>query len=153
MIALLQRVAEASVAVDGEIIGAIDNGLLVLLCFERGDARTQVARLIERVLNHRVFADEVGRMNRSLRDVGGGLLLVPQFTLAADTTRGNRPDFTPAADPALGRALFAHATQCARAMHPHVATGRFGVHMQVRLVNDGPVTLSLRSVPNPPAST
>jgi D-tyrosyl-tRNA(Tyr) deacylase len=150
MIALLQRVTEASVVVEGETVGAIDAGLLVLLCIERGDAAGQTGRLIERVLNHRVFADEAGRMNRSLRDIGGGLLLVPQFTLAADTTRGNRPDFTPAADPEQGRALFERAVQEARAMHARVATGRFGAHMRIRSINDGPVTLSLRSAPFKP---
>ncbi|HEY9397718.1 MAG TPA: D-aminoacyl-tRNA deacylase, partial [Burkholderiales bacterium] len=102
MIALLQRVSEASVRVDDKVIGAIGPGLLVLLCAERGDTQANAARLIERLLNHRVFNDEAGRMNRSLRDTGGGLLLVPQFTLAADTSRGNRPSFTPAADPAAG---------------------------------------------------
>ena len=147
MIALLQRVSEASVRVDDKVIGAIGPGLLVLLCAERGDTQANAARLIERLLNHRVFNDEAGRMNRSLRDTGGGLLLVPQFTLAADTSRGNRPSFTPAADPAAGRALFDFAVQQARAVHANVAIGCFGADMQVHLINDGPVTLTLRVEP------
>lgn len=145
MIALLQRVAEARVVVDGEVVGAIDHGLMVLLCAERGDVETNADRLIERVLSYRVFADEAGRMNRSLRDVGGGLLLVPQFTLAADTTRGNRPSFTPAADPERGRRLYDYALARARTLYERVESGVFGAHMQVHLINDGPVTLTLRS--------
>ena len=148
MIALLQRVSEASVTVDDKVIGAIGAGLLVLLCAERGDTQAGAARLIERLLNYRVFNDEAGKMNRSLRDTGGGLLLVPQFTLAADTSRGNRPSFTPAADPASGRALFDFAVEQARAAHAGVvAIGCFGAEMQVHLINDGPVTLSLRVEP------
>lgn len=148
MIALLQRVTEARVVVDDEVVGAIGPGLLVLLCAERGDREADADRLIERVLAYRVFGDEAGRMNRSLRDLDGGLLLVPQFTLAADTARGNRPSFTPAAEPARGRELFEYALTRARALHRDVACGVFGAHMQVHLVNDGPVTLSLRTAPS-----
>lgn len=147
MIALLQRVKEARVVVEGDVVGAIGDGLMVLLCAERGDSEMNADRLIERLLAYRVFSDEAGRMNRSLRDVDGGLLLVPQFTLAADTTRGNRPSFTPAADPVRGHELFDYAVARARALHRHVASGLFGAHMQVHLVNDGPVTLTLRSEP------
>ena len=153
MIALLQRVTKASVKVDDKIVGAIGPGLLVLLCAERGDTAANAARLVERLLNYRVFADEAGRMNRSLRDTDGGLLLVPQFTLAADTSRGNRPSFTPAADPASGRALFDIAVRHARAAHADVATGRFGADMQVHSINDGPVTLTLRVEPPPSGAT
>jgi D-tyrosyl-tRNA(Tyr) deacylase len=147
VIALLQRVAEASVVVDGRVVGEIGPGLLALACAERGDTEGAAARLVERILAFRIFADAAGRMNLSLRDTGGGLLLVPQFTLAADTRSGNRPSFTPAAEPSVGRALFEHAVAVARAAHPRVATGEFGAHMQVRLVNDGPVTFWLRVDP------
>lgn len=132
----------------GERVAAIGPGLLVLLCAERGDTTTGAQRMIERLLAYRVFNDEQGKMNRSLHDIGGGLLLVPQFTLAADTTRGNRPSFTPAAPPEEGRALFEVALAHARSLHPHVAAGRFGADMQVKLINDGPVTLSLRVDPS-----
>jgi len=148
MLALLQRVTEARVVVDGETVGAIGPGLLVLLCAERGDDEASAERLIERVLAYRVFSDDAGRMNRSLREVDGGLLLVPQFTLAADTARGNRPSFTPAAEPERGRALYEHALACARASHRDVASGVFGAHMHVHLVNDGPVTFNLRVAPS-----
>jgi D-tyrosyl-tRNA(Tyr) deacylase len=149
MIALLQRVTEARVTVAGRIVGEIGAGVLALACAERGDTEPTAERLVERILAFRLFADEAGRMNLSLRDTGGGLLLVPQFTLAADTRTGNRPSFTPAADPGLGRALFDHAVARARALHPRVATGEFGAHMRVALVNDGPVTFWLRV--DPPA--
>lgn len=145
MIALLQRVTEASVVVDGATIGAIDAGLLVLLAVEPGDGEAQAARICERLLGYRVFSDAEGRMNRSLRDTAGGLLLVPQFTLAADTRKGMRPSFTTAAAPGDGRRWFDRLVELARAAHPRVATGQFGAHMQVRLVNDGPVTILLRS--------
>jgi len=149
MIALLQRVLEAQVTVDGATVGAIGPGLLVLACAERGDTPRQAARLAERILAFRIFADETGRMNRSVRDARGGVLLVPQFTLAADTRSGNRPSFTPAGDPERGRALFEDLVRHTAATHAPVATGRFGAHMRVHLVNDGPVTFSLRIDPDP----
>lgn len=145
MIALLQRVTEASVVVDGATIGAIAAGLLVLVAVEPGDGEAQAQRICERLLGYRVFSDAEGRMNRSLRDTGGGLLLVPQFTLAADTRKGMRPSFTTAAAPENGRRWFDRLVDLARAAHPRVATGRFGAHMQVRLVNDGPTTFWLRA--------
>jgi D-tyrosyl-tRNA(Tyr) deacylase len=149
MIALLQRVTEARVIVDGRVVGEIGPGVLALACAERGDTTATAARLVERILGFRLFEDGAGKMNLSLGDTRGGLLLVPQFTLAADTRSGNRPGFTPAADPALGRSLFDHAVAQARARHAPVATGEFGAHMQVSLVNDGPVTFWLRV--DPPA--
>ncbi|MES2404937.1 MAG: D-aminoacyl-tRNA deacylase [Pseudomonadota bacterium] len=145
MIALLQRVTSASVVVDDEIVGAIDAGLLVLVAVEPGDGEAQARRICERLLGYRVFSDAAGKMNLSLADTGGGLLLVPQFTLAADTRKGMRPSFTTAASPEEGRRGFDRLVELARAAHPRVATGRFGAHMQVRLVNDGPVTMLLRS--------
>lgn len=147
MIGLLQRVSEARVVVEGEIVGEIGRGLLVLVGVERGDGEAQAERLLERLLGYRVFPDAEDRMNLSLRDVQGGLLLVPQFTLAADTTKGMRPSFTPAAEPDAGRRLFEHLTTRARAAHAPVATGRFGADMKVQLVNDGPVTFWLRIPP------
>lgn len=147
MIALLQRVCEASVTVDGELVGRIGPGLLALAAVERGDDERRADRLAERLLGYRVFDDETGRMNRSLLDTGGGLLLVSQFTLAADTRKGARPSFTPAADPATGEALFQSLVAAARLRHPDVQTGRFGARMQVALVNDGPVTFWLRVHP------
>jgi len=147
VIALLQRVVEARVTADGRAVGEIGPGLLALVCAERGDDAASATRLVERVLAFRMFADGTGKMNRSLRDTGGGLLLVPQFTLAADTRSGNRPSFSAAADPALGRRLFEHAVAQARAAHSPVTTGEFGAQMQVSLVNDGPVTFWLRVDP------
>jgi D-tyrosyl-tRNA(Tyr) deacylase len=144
VIGLLQRVTCASVAVGGVVIGAIGRGLLVLVCAERGDSEAQADRLIDRLLACRVFADTEGKMNLSLRDVQGGLLLVPQFTLAADTNSGNRPSFSKAAPPDAGRRLFEHMLARARAVHAPVGAGEFGADMQVSLVNDGPVTLWLR---------
>jgi len=144
MIGLLQRVLQAHVDVAGERIGAIESGLLVLVGVERGDGEPQAQRLLERLLNYRVFADVAGKMNLSLRDTGGGLLLVPQFTLPADTRKGNRPSFTPAAPPALGEALFSYLLQAAHATHAPVAAGRFGADMKVSLINDGPVTFWLQ---------
>lgn len=144
MIGLLQRVSEARVDVDGETVGAIGRGLLVLVCAERDDDEARADRLLDRLLNYRVFSDALGKMNLSLRDVGGGLLLVPQFTLAADTNSGNRPSFTPAAPPELGRRLFDFFVARATAIHPATASGRFGADMQVSLTNDGPVTFWLR---------
>jgi len=140
MIGLLQRVSEAAVAIDGETVGRIGPGLLVLAGFRQGDRAERIPRLVERVLNYRVFADEKGRMNVSLRDAGGGLLIVPQFTLAADTNSGNRPSFTPGAPPAEGEALFNALVDQVRRDWPDSAFGRFGADMQVALVNDGPVT-------------
>ncbi len=145
MIALLQRVTHASVVVNGKTTGEIGPGLLVLLCVEPADTPADAERLIGRLLDYRVFADEAGRMNRSLRQVGGGLLLVPQFTLAADTRSGTRPGFSRAAPPDLARALFDHALQHARSVHTPVGAGVFGAHMQVSLLNDGPVTFWLTS--------
>lgn len=149
MIALLQRVRHGYVEVDGEVTGEIGPGLVVLVGVERGDGPPQVDRLLQRLLDYRVFEDENGRMNRSLRDTAGGLLLVPQFTLAADTRKGNRPSFTPAAAPEEGRRWFEALLARAREAWPQVATGRFGAHMEVSLCNDGPVTFWLRV---PPAS-
>ncbi|MGH8125689.1 MAG: D-aminoacyl-tRNA deacylase [Rhodanobacteraceae bacterium] len=145
MISLLQRVISASVAVDGETVAAIDAGLLVLVAVEPGDGEPQVRRMCERLLGYRVFPDAAGRMNRSLAETGGGLLLVPQFTLAADTRKGMRPSFTTAADPGQGKRWFDRLVDLARTSHPRVATGRFGSHMQVQLVNDGPVSFVLRT--------
>ena len=145
MQALLQRVTSARVEVAGETVGAIDAGLLVFLGLEPGDTRADGERLLERVLAYRVFPDAEGRMNRSLRDVAGGLLLVSQFTLAADTTKGLRPGFSTAMAPAEAEPLFAQLYAFATAMHPRVAGGRFGADMQVHLCNDGPVTFLLRS--------
>ena len=145
MIGLLQRVTRASVSVAGETIGEIGPGLLVLVGVQKGDDEKRAERLLERLLGYRVFPDQSGRMNRSLRDVGGGLLLVPQFTLAADTRKGTRASFTSAAPPEEGRRLFDHLVSRARVRHQPVATGRFGADMQVALVNDGPVTFWLES--------
>ena len=144
MIALVQRVGQARVEVAGAIIGQIGAGLLVLVCAERGDSQAQADKLLGKVLKLRIFGDEAGKMNRSLQDVGGGLLLVSQFTLAADTTGGNRPSFTAAAAPEDGRRLYDYLVAQARLAHPVVATGAFGADMQVHLVNDGPVTIPLR---------
>jgi D-aminoacyl-tRNA deacylase len=145
MIGLLQRVAAAEVAVDGAVIGGIGRGLLVLVGVQQGDDTARADRLLERLLGYRVFPDDAGKMNLSLRDIGGGLLLVPQFTLAADTKKGTRASFTAAAPPAEGERLFDHFVVQARAAHPRVATGRFGADMQVSLTNDGPVTFWLET--------
>lgn len=144
MIGLIQRVSAARVEVAGATLGAIDRGLLVLVGVVRGDATTRADRLLERVLGYRVFPDELGRMNLSLRDVEGGLLLVPQFTLAADTRKGTRASFTTAAAPEDGERLFDYLVTQARAAHPDVQVGRFGADMQVSLTNDGPVTFWLQ---------
>lgn len=144
MIALLQRVSEASVRVEGEVIGEIACGLMVLLGVERGDSEAEADRLLERVLGYRVFADEDDKMNLSLRDIQGGLLIVPQFTLPADTRKGTRPSFTPAAPPEEGRRLFDYFASQAANAHPMVETGEFGADMQVALINDGPVTFWLQ---------
>ena len=152
MIALLQRAARAHVEVAGEAVGRIGPGLVALLCAERGDGERQADALLARVLAYRMFGDAVGRMNRSLADTGGGLLLVPQFTLAADTRSGLRPSFTPAAPPQEAQQLYDHFVSRARAAHPVVETGIFGADMQVHLVNDGPVTFWLRIDPDLPSS-
>ena len=144
MKALLQRVREASVSVDGEVIGRIDAGLLVLLCAERGDNESQADRMLAKILKLRIFADADDKMNRSVQDIGGGLLVVSQFTLAADTSGGNRPGFSSAAAPSDGLRLYDYFVACARRLHPIVQTGRFAANMQVALVNDGPVTIPLR---------
>lgn len=145
MIGLLQRVSSASVAVDGAVVGAIGQGLLVLAAVRRGDVARDADRLAERLLGYRVFPDATGRMNRSLEDIGGELLLVPQFTLAADTRKGMRASFTGAAEPETGRQLFDRLVSSCRRQLAGVATGRFGADMQVTLVNDGPVTFWLES--------
>lgn len=145
MIALIQRVAEASVEVDGTLVGAIGSGLLALVAVQPGDGEEQVRRLLERVLGYRVFPDAEGRMNRSLADCGGGLLLVSQFTLAADTRSGMRPGFSTAAVPAEAERWFDRLVELARERHAGVEIGRFGAHMQVRLINDGPVTFWLEA--------
>ncbi len=145
MIALIQRVTEASVEVDGATVGAIGAGLLALVGVQPADGAAQAQRLLERVLGYRVFADAQGRMNRSLADTGGDLLLVSQFTLAADTRAGTRAGFSTAAAPEAARHWFEYLVELARARHPGVEIGRFGAHMQVRLVNDGPVTFWLET--------
>ena len=147
MIGLLQRVTEASVTVDGARVGAIGPGLLVFVGVQRGDGPRERDRLLERLLGYRVFADDAGRMNRGLRETGGGLLLVPQFTLAADTRKGARPSFDTAAAPEHGQALFAELVAAAERAHEPVASGRFGADMQVQLINDGPVTFWLEVKP------
>ena len=147
MIGLLQRVTQASVRVDGAIVGTIERGILVLVGVERGDGEAQAARLAERLLGYRVFADDEGRMNLSVQDVGGGVLLVPQFTLAADTGKGMRASFTSAAAPDEGRRLFERVLAHVRARQAQVACGVFGADMQVQLTNDGPVTFWLRAAP------
>lgn len=146
MKAVLQRVREARVDIDGQTVGAIGPGLLVLLCAERGDSDAVGDRLLAKLLKLRIFSDAAGKMNRSVQDVGGGLLLVSQFTLAADVSGGNRPSFTGAAAPDEGRRLYDRFVAQARAAHPVVATGVFAADMQVHLVNDGPVTIPLQMV-------
>ena len=145
MLSLIQRVTSATVSVEGEVIGTIEAGLLALVGMEPGDGEAQIARMAERLLGYRVFADEAGRMNRSLADTGGGLLLVSQFTLAADTRSGMRPSFTAAAPPAEAEQGFNRLVDICRQKHAgRVETGRFGAHMVISLVNDGPVTFLLR---------
>jgi D-tyrosyl-tRNA(Tyr) deacylase len=148
LIALIQRVSDASVTVEGRIVGRIGAGILALIGFERGDTMDGATRLLTRMLTYRIFADDAGRMNLSLADTGGGLLLVPQFTLAADTHKGTRPGFSTAAPPELARTMFAHCLTLARERHADVSAGEFGAHMQVALVNDGPVTFWLRMPPD-----
>lgn len=145
MLALIQRVTEAKVAVDDAVVGAIGPGLLALIAIEPGDSAAQIARMAQRLVGYRVFADAAGKMNRSLQDTGGGLLLVSQFTLAADTRSGMRPSFTTAAAPAEAELGFNRLVERCREIHPEgVETGRFGTHMLISLVNDGPVTFLLR---------
>jgi len=141
MLAVVQRVREAKVVVAGATLGEIGAGLLVLVCAERGDSEAQADKLLAKLLKLRIFSDDAGKMNRSVQDVGGGLLLVSQFTLAADTSGGNRPSFTNAAPPDEGRRLYDYFVAKARAAHPVVQTGEFAADMQVHLVNDGPVTI------------
>lgn len=147
MISVLQRVREARVDVEGQTVGAIGMGLLVLVCAERGDTEVEANKLLAKLLKLRIFSDDAGKMNKSVQDVAGGLLLVSQFTLAADTTGGNRPSFTQAAAPEEGRRLFDYLVERARAAHPIVQTGRFAAEMQVHLINDGPITIPLRMAP------
>lgn len=144
MIAVLQRVRQATVRVDGEVMGQIEQGLLVLLCAEQGDTDAVADKLLSKMLKLRIFSDDAGKMNRSVQDVGGGLLVVSQFTLAADVSGGNRPSFTQAAKPDEGRRLYEHFVAQARSAHPQVQTGQFAADMQVTLVNDGPVTIPMR---------
>jgi D-tyrosyl-tRNA(Tyr) deacylase len=147
MISVLQRVREARVDVEGQTVGAIGAGLLVLVCAERGDTEAEADKLLAKLLKLRIFSDDAGKMNKSVQDTGGGLLLVSQFTLAADTTGGNRPGFSQAAAPDEGRRLYDYVVERARATHPVVQTGQFAADMQVHLVNDGPVTIPMRIAP------
>ena len=144
MIALIQRVQHASVEVDGKTIGVIDEGILALVGVEKKDDEVKAQRLLERLLNYRIFADSDDKMNLSVRDTNGGLLLVPQFTLAADTLKGNRPSFSSAATPEQGQKLFDYFVQQAKKNYTHVETGQFGSDMKVSLLNDGPVTFWLQ---------
>ena len=144
MITVLQRVSQANVQVDGAVIGQIGHGLLVLLCAEQGDTDALADKLLAKVLKLRIFADEAGKMNRSVQDVAGGLLVVSQFTLAADVAGGNRPSFTQAARPDEGRRLYEHFVAQARVLHPVVETGQFAADMKVSLINDGPITIPIR---------
>ncbi|MEG0919781.1 MAG: D-aminoacyl-tRNA deacylase [Comamonas sp.] len=147
MISILQRVAEARVEVDGQVIGQIKHGLLALVCAEKGDTEAEADKLLAKMLKLRIFQDDAGKMNKSVVDVAGGLLIVSQFTLAADTSGGNRPSFTNAAPPADGERLYDYVVAQARKQHPEVATGSFGADMKVYLMNDGPVTIPLRMAP------
>ncbi|QPF75248.1 D-tyrosyl-tRNA(Tyr) deacylase [Roseateles sp. DAIF2] len=144
MIAVLQRVKQARVEVAGAVVGAVGPGLLMLVCAEPGDGEAQADKLLAKVLKLRIFSDAAGKMNQSLQDIGGGLLIVSQFTLAADTSGGNRPSFSGAAPAELGRHLYNYLLAQARAAHPEVGAGEFGADMQVHLVNDGPVTIPMR---------
>ena len=147
MMSVIQRVKQARVEVDGRMTGQIEQGLLALVCAERGDTEAEADKLLAKMLKLRIFSDEAGKMNKSVQDVGGGLLIVSQFTLAADTKGGNRPSFTAAAAPDEGRRLYNYFVDKARAAHPVVQTGEFAADMQVHLVNDGPVTIPLRIEP------
>ena len=150
MMSVIQRVKHARVEVDGRITGQIEQGLLVLVCAEKGDTEAEADKLLAKMLKLRIFSDEVGKMNRSLQDVGGGLLVVSQFTLAADLSGGNRPSFTGAAAPAEGERLYNYFVAQARSAHAVVQTGQFAADMQVHLVNDGPVTIPMRIAPVTP---
>jgi D-tyrosyl-tRNA(Tyr) deacylase len=145
MLTIIQRVTMAKVTVSDQEIGKINTGIMALLAVENGDSEKEAQRLLERILNYRIFADANGRMNLSLRDINGGLLLVPQFTLAADTNSGNRPSFTPAATPEKGKQLFEYLQKLAASTYSPVAFGQFGADMHVALINDGPVTFILRA--------
>lgn len=145
MISIIQRVSHANVCVDQQVIGEIKQGIMALVAVEREDTEKQANRLLERILNYRIFADENDRMNLSLRNIQGGLLLVPQFTLAADTNSGNRPSFTPAASPEQGEQMFGYILNKAQQIYPKVASGQFGADMKVTLLNDGPVTFTLKT--------
>jgi D-tyrosyl-tRNA(Tyr) deacylase len=145
MISIIQRVTEAKVTVNSQDIGKIQTGIMALVAVEKNDTEKHAERLLERLLNYRIFADEQDRMNLSLRDINGGLLLVPQFTLAANTDKGNRPSFTSAAPPEYGRQLFTYLQEIAINTHPNVQFGEFGADMQVSLINNGPVTFTLRT--------
>ena len=147
MMSVIQRVKQARVEVDGRMTGEIEQGLLALVCAERGDTEAEADKLLAKMLKLRIFSDEAGKMNKSVQDVGGGLLVVSQFTLAADTKGGNRPSFTAAAAPDEGRRLYNYFVEQARSAHPIVQTGEFAADMQVHLVNDGPVTIPLRIEP------
>lgn len=147
MISVIQRVSQARVLVGGDVVGAVGTGLLVLLCAERGDSEAQADKLLAKLLKLRIFSDQAGKMNHSVQDVAGGLLIVSQFTLAADVSGGNRPSFTGAAAPDEGRRLYDYFVAQARRLHPVVQTGQFAADMQVHLVNDGPVTIPLRIDP------
>ena len=149
MISVIQRVKSARVEVDGQVIGQIEQGLLALVCAEKGDTEAEADKLLAKMLKLRIFSDDAGKMNKSVQDVGGGLLIVSQFTLAADTRGGNRPSFTAAAAPDEGRRLYNYFVDQARAAHPVVQTGEFAADMQVHLVNDGPVTIPMRMEPQP----
>ena len=144
MISIIQRVTQAKVTVNGSAIGTIDQGIMALVAVEKTDGHAQASRLLERILNYRIFADTDDKMNLSLRDIQGGLLIVPQFTLAADTQKGNRPSFASAATPEIGRVLFGYLQQQASLLYPGTQFGEFGADMQVALINDGPVTFTLR---------
>ncbi len=146
MISIIQRVTTAKVTVNNQDIGKIDTGIMALVAVEKDDTQKDAERLLERILNYRIFADDNDRMNLSLRDIKGGLLLVPQFTLAADTQKGNRPSFTSAAPPENGRQLFGYLQRLATSTYPNVQFGQFGADMQVSLINNGPVTFTLRTL-------
>lgn len=152
MMSVIQRVKNARVEVDGQVIGQIEQGLLALVCAEKGDTEAEADKLLAKMLKLRIFSDEAGKMNKSVQDVGGGLLIVSQFTLAADTRGGNRPSFTAAAAPDEGRRLYDYFVQQARAAHPVVQTGEFAADMQVHLVNDGPITIPMRMEPQAQAA-
>lgn len=144
MIGLLQRVKNASVTVNDQVIGAVGKGLLILVCAEKGDSEEQCEKLAKKVLNYRIFEDENGKMNKSVSDIGGEILIVSQFTLAADTSKGLRPSFTPAADPETGKRLYEHFIEKIKESGLKTETGQFGANMQVALINDGPVTIWLK---------